>query len=47
MIFQKIGITETENFIQNIINILDEIQLVNKQIKEELHLAKEVSIDDL
>lgn len=39
-----------EQFMQNIINLINEIkltELVNKRIKEELHLAKEVSINDL
>lgn len=39
-----------EQFMQKISDIIDDAQLVklvNKRIKEELHLAKEVSIDDL
>jgi hypothetical protein len=39
-----------EKFMQTVIELIDEIQLtklVNKRIKEEIHLAKEVSLDDL
>ena len=39
-----------EQFMQKVTEFFDEVQLtqlVNKRIREELHLAKKVSIDDL